>query len=695
MHKLVKYMKPYIVNIIMIVILLFVQANADLALPGYMSDIVDIGISNSGIVDEVPRVISTDTYNSMIMVSDENEKDVIQKSYEKGKASEIEIIERTESFNNNEDVYILSSFGKTNSKDLKTIIEKNVIEKISPETAGLTSSMKEKANAFFIKSEYENLNINVDSIQMKYLLSTGLRMLGVAFAGMIATVIVVMLASRTAAGLGRDLRNKTFDKVLKFSNYEIDKFSIASLVNRSTNDIQQIQLFLVMFLRLIFYAPILGIGGLIKVSSTNVSMVWIIGVSLISITIIMLTIFGLAVPRFNLIQKFLDKIALVSRESLTGLLVIRAFNKEKFQEEKFDKANKDLTKTTMFVGRLMGMMMPTLMFIMNCTTILIVWYGSHQIDFGNLEIGDMMAFIQYSMQIIMAFLMISIVSVMLPRSSVAAKRIDEILSTELSINDISDSESFDSSLKGYIEFKNVSFRYPDAEEDVLSNIDFKAKSGDKIAIIGGTGSGKSTIVKLINRFYDVSDGSILIDGVDIRNVKQSELRERVGYVPQKSFLFSGDIESNIKFSNLEMSDDDMVYAANISQSSEFINQKENKYSSTISEGGSNVSGGQRQRLSIARAIAKKPEIIIFDDSFSALDFKTESKLKKALSNEMNYITKVIVAQRISTIKDSDLILVLDEGKVVGKGTHSDLLENCEVYKEIALSQLSKEELGYE
>ncbi len=695
MHKLIKYMKPYALNILLVVLLLFVQANADLALPSYMSDIVDNGIQGSGIRDTVPKALTNETYNMLIGVSNREDAESIESSYKKTRALDISYTERTDKFNPDSEVYVLNDISESEKKKVERIFFTNIIEKMSEDTEGLSESMKEKVMGYFTKTEYEKLEIDIDSIQMKYLFKTGGKMLGIALLGMASAVVVVLLSARTAAGLGRDLRDKTFRKVMNFSNVEIDKFSIASLVNRSTNDIQQIQLFLVMFLRLVFYAPILGIGGVIKVLNTSSNMVWIVGVALLAISVVVLIIFSLAVPKFKKVQKLLDRIALIARESLTGMMVVRSFNNQKFQEERFEKENRELTGTTMFIGKLMGTMMPLMMFIMNITTIGIVWYGAQQIDLGNLEIGDMMAFIQYSMQIIMSFLLISMVSVMLPRSSVAATRVVEILETDYTICDSENPVEFDSSLKGNIEFRDVSFRYPGAEQNVLCNIDFSADSGDTVAIIGGTGSGKSSIIKLMNRFYDVSEGSIIIDGKDIRDVKQSDLRNKIGYVPQKAFLFSGTIESNIKYSDENMSFENMVEAAETSQSTEFIDQKEEKYNSPIVAGGGNVSGGQRQRLSIARAIAKNPEIIIFDDSFSALDFKTEKTVKQELEKNLKDVTKIIIAQRISSIQDADTILVLDSGRVVGKGKHKDLINNCEVYREIALSQLSKEELGYE
>ena len=517
-------------------------------------------------------------------------------------------------------------------------------------------------------------------------------MLLLALLSMVATVMVTMLASRIAAGLGRNLRGKVFKKVTNFSKVEFDRFSTASLITRSTNDIQQVQNFMVMLLRIVFYAPILGVGGILKVLKTDTSMAWIIAIAVMSILTLVIVLFGIAIPKFKKVQKLIDKINLITRESLIGMLVIRAFNTEKHEEEKFDKTNKELTRTNLFINRAMMMMMPMMMLIMNLITLLIVWVGSHQVDTGAMQVGDMMAFMQYTMQIIMAFLMISIVSIMLPRASVSAQRIGEVIDMPITIKDVENPKEFLKNKKGYVEFKNVSFRYEGAKKYVLSNITFDAKPGETTAFIGSTGSGKSTLINLIPRFYDVTDGEILIDGVNLKEVSQKELREKIGYVPQKGILFSGTIESNIKYGNELATNKDMEKAATIAQAMEFIESKEQGFKEEVSQGGTNVSGGQKQRLSIARAIVRKPDIYIFDDSFSALDFKTDARLRKALKDETKESTVLIVAQRISTIINADKIIVLDEGKMVGMGTHDELMKNCEVYKEIALSQLSKEEL---
>ncbi|MDZ5254333.1 ABC transporter ATP-binding protein [Clostridium sp. LIBA-8841] len=580
-------------------------------------------------------------------------------------------------------------------KNMPEAQKNDMLKQINDKFADMPESMITQTAASFIKTQYTDLGMSVENIQSQYILRTGGIMVLLALGSMVAAVAVTLIASRVAAGFGKNLRGMVFGKVVRFSNAEFDKFSTASLITRSTNDIQQIQTLMVMLLRIVFYAPILGLGGIFRVVKTDTGMSWIIAVALAAILSLVIVMFGLAIPKFKLVQKLVDKLNLVARESLTGMLVIRAFNTEKYQEDKFDGVNKDLTKTNLFVNRIMGGMMPLMMLIMNLITVLIVWVGAHNVNDGVMQVGDMMAFIQYTMQIIMAFLMISMVSVMLPRASVSGQRIAEVLDTDESIKDPEKKGEFDESKRGYVEFKDVSFKYPGAEEYILKDISFTAKPGKTTAFIGGTGSGKSTLVNLIPRFYDVTEGEILVDGTDIRNVSQHDLRDKIGYVPQKGVLFSGTIESNLKYGDEDALLEDLEEAANIAQASEFINTKALKYAEEISQGGTNVSGGQKQRLSIARALVKKPDVYIFDDSFSALDFKTDAAVRKSLNEKTSHSTMLIVAQRISTIMGADQIIVLDEGKIVGKGTHKELLENCEVYKQIALSQLSKEELGNE
>ena len=571
----------------------------------------------------------------------------------------------------------------------------NMIKEMDKKLVDLPETMISQGAVSFVKNEYDKIGIDTDSLQTNYIITTGLKMLGITVLSITAAITVGFLASRVAASLGRTLRTKTFEKVMRFSSKEMTEFSTASLITRSTNDIQQIQQMTVMMLRMVFFAPFMAIGGIYKALTTNISMSWVIGVAVLCVVLIVAVLFITVMPRFKVLQNLVDKLNLVTREILTGLPVIRAFSTEKFEENRFDGVNKDLTKVNMFVNRMMSCMMPMMMFVMNAISVLIVWVGAKNIDAGTMQVGDMMAFIQYTMQIVISFLMISAVSIMIPRAAVSANRVNEVLEKDIVIKEDKNPKAFDKSKKGLVEFKNVSFQYPDADEKILHDINFTAKPGETTAFIGSTGSGKSTLINLIPRFHDVTEGSISVDGVNIKNVSLHDLREKIGYVPQKGILFSGTINSNLKYGNKDANDEDIIRAAKIAQSIDFINDKEDKFDSEISQGGSNVSGGQKQRLSIARAIAKDPEIFIFDDSFSALDFKTDAKLRKALKTETRDATVLIVAQRISTILDADQIVVLDEGRVVGIGKHKELLKNCEIYKEIALSQLSKEELEHE
>ena len=567
------------------------------------------------------------------------------------------------------------------------------VEEMEKQMSEMPDTILEQAAVSYVGSAYENLGMDMDGIQLRYLLTTGTKMAGLAFLGMAASVLVGFLASRVGAATGRDLRGKVFRKVVGFSNNEFDHFSTASLITRSTNDIQQIQLIIVMLLRIVLYAPILAIGGVFQVFHTNVSMSWIIALAVVLIACVILVLFVIVMPRFKILQSLVDRVNLVTREILTGLSVIRAFSTQKYEEERFDDANRALTRTNLFVNRAMTFMMPVMMLVMNGISVLIMWTGAHGIDDGQMQVGDMMAFIQYTMQIIMGFLMLCMLSIMLPRAAVAADRVQEVLDSRAVIHDPENPRAFAEDKKGVLVFDHVSFKYPGAEENVLHDITFTAKPGETTAIIGSTGSGKSTLVNLIPRFYDVSEGKIVLDGEDIRSVTQHELREKLGYVPQKGILFSGDIASNIMFGNPEGTEDEMKEAAGIAQATEFIEQKPDCYESPISQGGSNVSGGQKQRLSIARAIAKHPEVFIFDDSFSALDFKTDVTLRKALKEKTKDSTVIIVAQRISTIMGTEQIIVLDEGRIAGIGTHEELLGSCEVYRQIAASQLSESELN--
>ncbi|BCJ93712.1 ABC transporter [Anaerocolumna cellulosilytica] len=748
MLKIIRLLKASIGSLIIVIALLALQAYCDLALPSYTSDIVDIGIQQGGVTSAVPDVIRESQLKYLMYMLDNKEQETVQNSYKYISKEEVSPSEYEEYLKEcpilaEENIYVLNTKDKETIGELEAImaraflivsslqteseqmaeLKQKLSEGLPAEMASLkvidiiTMLPKEQAEPIIasiedtfsqmpetivkqaslkaVKTEYELIGMDTASIQSDYIVRTGLKMLGLALIAMISTILVGYLSARIAAGLGKDARSQVFKKVVGFSNTEFDRFSTASLITRSTNDIQQIQTTLVFMIRIVFYAPILAIGGIIKALNTNISMSWVIGVAVFGILGLVGTLFTIAMPKFKLMQKLVDRLNLVTREILTGLSVIRAFSKEKQEEKRFDVANTELTRTNLFVNRVMTFMMPLMMFIMNGITVLIIWSGANGIDQGSMQVGDMMAFIQYTMQIIMSFLMLSIISIMLPRASVSANRIVEVLDTDLSIHDPDNTQSLLPAKKGYVEFENVSFRYPKAEDDVLSNISFTAKPGETTAIIGSTGSGKSTLVHLIPRFYDVTEGSIKVDGVDIRNVSQNDLRDKLGFVPQKGVLFSGTIDSNIRYGKQDATTEEILKAARIAQAEDFINEKEEKYDTAISQGGTNVSGGQKQRLSIARAIAKDPEIYIFDDSFSALDYKTDIKLRKALKDEIGDSTVIIVAQRINTIIHAEQILVLDEGKIVGMGTHEELLKNCEVYKQIALSQLSKEELAYE
>ena len=747
MKKLLKYLRPFAGAIIVAIMLLFVQAISDLSLPSYMSNIVNVGIQQKGIEDAVPKAIKSSELNKLLLFTNSDDKKVVEDNYKLIRKEELSDDDYEKYIKQypelaNEDIYVLDTKSKDVKRKLNEILGRpmlitslfesgdatkligdsgnvmaapegvdmanmdhfmmlssmpeeqvlEIIKGINEKLDEMPESMVTQSAVTYVREQYKELGIDIDKVQTNYLFMAGAKMLGVALIGTIAAVIVTFIAARIAAALGRNLRKDVFNKVVGFSNAEFDRFSTASLITRTTNDIQQIMMLIVMGLRIVFYAPILGIGGIVKVVKSGAGMGWVIVVAVVSILSLVGVLFVFAIPKFKMVQKLVDKLNLVTRESLTGMLVIRAFSTEKYEEEKFERANMNLTKTNLFVNRAMSMMMPLMMFIMNGVTLLIVWVGSHRVDSGVMQVGDMMAFMQYVMQIIMAFLMISMVSVILPRALVSAGRVSEVLNTDIAIKNIENPVRFKVEEKGEIEFKNVSFKYPGADEYILKDINFKAKSGETTAFIGSTGSGKSTLINLIPRFYDVTSGEILIDGENIKNVSLHDLREKIGFVPQKGMLFSGTIESNLKYGGEHISDEYMHKAAEIAQATEFISSKESGFNTEISQGGTNVSGGQKQRLAIARALAKNSEIFIFDDSFSALDFKTDAKLRKAINEELSDSTLLIVAQRISTIMNADQILVLDEGKVVGKGTHKELMENCEVYRQIALSQLSKEEL---
>ena len=746
MKNLFKYAAEHWKSLLAIIAILFVQAYCDLSLPAYTSDIVNVGIQQGGIEDQVPEAVAADEMEKLLLFVPQGDQQTVLDAYDTDdstydakayvlKESVADDEEKMEDLKELLAAPMMLTAGFESGSDMTVEIEEQLkeqlksqlqdqaagnmpeavdidsmtvfdimgmipdeqrealVETMSEQMDELPEMILEQAAVSYVRSSYEGLGMDMDDLQFQYLFATGAKMVGLAFLGMAASILVGFLASRVGAATGRDLRGKVFRKVVGFSNNEFDHFSTASLITRSTNDIQQIQLIIVMLLRIVLYAPILAIGGVIQVFQTNVSMSWIIGLAVVMIAFVILILFTVAMPKFKVLQTLVDKVNLVMREILTGLSVIRAFSTEKHEEARFDEANRTLMKTNLFVNRAMTFMMPVMMLIMNGVSVLIVWTGTHGINDGQMQVGDMMAFIQYTMQIIMGFLMLCMLSIMLPRAAVAADRVEEVLASRTVIHDPKEAKTFTGEKKGQLVFDHVSFKYPGADENVIEDITFTAKPGETTAIIGSTGSGKSTLVNLIPRFYDVSEGSITLDGVDIREVTQHELREKLGYVPQKGLLFSGDIKSNILFGNPNGSDAEMEEAAQIAQATEFIEAKPEGYESHIAQGGTNVSGGQKQRLSIARAIAKHPEVFIFDDSFSALDFKTDVTLRKALKKRTKDSTVIIVAQRISTIMGAEQIIVLDDGKMAGIGTHRELLKNCEVYQQIAASQLSEAELN--
>lgn len=740
MLKLMKYLKSELRPILVVVVLLFIQAFCDLSLPSYTSNIVNVGIQQGGISYAVPEVIRESKMNELLLFMTDDEKAEVMKQYTLKSA--------LKEYATQEKVYELKKVRESELEKLQSAfllpmmmdqaMESGTIlneEKVAEEAeasdgesttadgvgetvqgypagggmvdyADMVGEAKKQMSQYpeamltqsgieFVKKEYSAVGIDLDQMQMNYIVRTGVKMLGLAFLGMAVAIGVSFLAARVGSKMSRNLRADVFRKVVSFSNNEFDQFSTASLITRSTNDIQQVQNVIIMTLRMLLYAPILAIGGVYKVLTTNTKMAWILVLSVGAIFVVVGVLFVVAMPRFKKLQSLIDRLNLVSRETITGIPVIRAFGTQRHEEKRFDIANQDLTKTNLFVNRTMTFMFPLMMLIMNLTTVLVVWTGAKYIDIGSMQVGDMMAFIQYSMQIIMSFLMLTMLSIILPRASVSAYRIHEVLDAACQVEDPKTEQSLVAQKKGYVEFKDVSFSYPGAEGEVLSNITFTAKPGETTAIIGSTGCGKSTLVNLIPRFYDVTKGQVLVDGVDVRNLSKHTLRDKLGYVPQKGVLFSGNIKSNIKYSNEAMSDEAMEKAARIAQAQGFIEEKPDGYVSTIAQGGTNVSGGQKQRLSIARAIAKDPEIYIFDDSFSALDYKTDVTLRKALREETADSTVIIVAQRISTILHAEQIIVLDEGRIAGIGTHKELMKSCKVYQQIASSQLSKEELENE
>lgn len=742
MLKILTNLKQSWMSVIIIISLLVLQAICDLTLPDYTSKIVNVGIQYGGIENVAPNVITKKTMDDLLFFTDEDE--YILSSYSELNKNTLDEKEYNKILKiypgiDKEEVYKLNDLEEQDIQKLNSIMakplmilsylnnEENVkqlslqilgqervpgnltlidvlkglsekhfnmaFEGIEEKINNMPETIIEQSAIQEVKYEYSKLGVDAQSMQNRYIFISGLKMIGIAAIIMVSGIIIILLSARAGAKLGKSLREKVFKKVIGFSNKEFTEYSTASLITRSTNDIQQIQNLIGILFRTVIYAPIIGIGGVIRVlNQSDNSMAWIIGVAILTILVVILVLFIIAMPKFKLLQKLIDKVNLVSREILTGLPVIRAFNTEKREEKRFDDANVELTNTNLFVNRAMSFMMPTLMLIMNCITLLIVWVGAHSIDQGGMQVGNMMAFIQYTMQIVISFLMISMLSIILPRASVSAERINEVLDTEEFIKETDEPEELDPKKKGLVEFKNVGFKYPDSDEEVLSDITFTAEPGKTTAIIGSTGSGKSTVVNLIPRFYDITSGDLLIDGVNIKDIAYSDLRKIIGFVPQKGVLFSGTIESNIKFGNPEISNRRMIQAAKIAQADEFIESKPLEYKELISQGGANVSGGQKQRLAIARAIAINPEIFVFDDSFSALDFKTDNALREELRKFTKDKTVIIVAQRINTIIDADEIIVLEEGKIVGKGTHKELIENNETYKQIALSQLSEKEI---
>jgi len=746
MIRLVRYLKPYLSMILLTIVLLFVQANADLALPDYLSRIVNNGIQQGGVENAVPTVIRASTMDHLQLFLTPDEQSRVMAAYtlvDAGAANYAETLKTVPGVAN-EPVYVLATNNSDEIAALDPVMARALLavsgveqvmadptkaaqmgaatgfdlsrlpagadlftllgnlppaqrEQISAQLQGqfaaLGESAVQQAATQAVKAEYTTLGMNAASLQTNYILSTGLLMLLVTLVSVVSSIAVGYLSARTAAGLSRDLRRAVFQKVEGFSSTEFDRFSTASLITRTTNDITQVQMVVIMMMRMVFYAPIMGVGGIIRAIDKDSSMWWIIAVGVAALLSLIVVVFSVTLPKFKAMQNLIDRLNLVLRENLSGMMVIRAFNMQPFEEQRFDKANQDLTGTTLFINRVMVAMFPTMMLIMNGLSLLIIWIGSQQVAAAQMQVGDMMAFMQYAMQIVFSFLMMSFMFILLPRASVSGGRIAEVLGTEPTIRDAETPRNFPEPFKGTVEFRNVSFRYPGADEDVLCNINFTAQPGQTTAFIGSTGSGKSTIVNLIPRFYDVTGGQILIDGVDIRQVTQHELRDKIGYIPQKSTLFSGTIESNLRYADDDATKEALLAAAGTAQVTEFIDSNADGLATEIAQGGANVSGGQKQRLSIARALVKQAPIYIFDDSFSALDFKTDAALRHALKENTAESAVLIVTQRVSTVMNAEQIVVLDEGQVVGIGTHSELMKTCEPYREIALSQLSMEELS--
>ena len=708
MGRIFKNLVPYWKSVIMILVLLVLQAFCDLSLPQYTSDIIDVGIQNKGVGHVMPEAVTEDEYNLAQLFMTDSEKTIWQESYDNDNGiyrCNVKSEKKLSSYDDELVLPLIINNQMTDDEKQKLLamsqagmLSDEMVSKIREKAEETVDTMgstlvKSMGIAYAVKQD-TNVGIDMDALQTKYLWVSGAKMIAMALLVALTTVLVGLVASRVAAGIGRDLRGSVYKNVMNFSNAEMDKFSTASLITRTTNDIQQVQLVTVLMLRMVLYAPILGIGGIFKVMQTGAGMEWIIALAVLIIIGIVMVLMVIAMPKFKLMQKLVDNVNLVSREILTGLSVIRAFGREKKEEERFDDANKALTKTMLFTNRVMTFMMPLMTFIMYGINVLIIWVAAHKIDSGSMQVGAMTAFITYAMQIVMSFLMLTMMSIMLPRAAVSANRIDEVLNEKSSIRDPENPERLEEH-KGVVSFNHVSFRYPNADADVLSDIDFVAKPGETTAIVGSTGCGKSTLINLIPRLYDATQGSVLVDGHDVKNITMEDLRSEIGYVPQKGVLFSGTIASNLRYGKDDATDAQIEEAASIAQAIEFIDSKSAKYDSPIAQGGTNVSGGQKQRLSIARAIAKNPKIYIFDDSFSALDLKTDAALRKALSSKVKDSTVIIVAQRISTILHADQILVMDEGRIVGKGTHGELMNSCDVYQQIARSQMSAKELGEE
>ncbi|RLC98928.1 MAG: ABC transporter ATP-binding protein [Chloroflexota bacterium] len=746
MRRLLKFLKPYTFLIVLATIFLYIQATADLALPDYLSNIVNVGIQQNGVENAVPDAIRQETMDKLLLFMGEDDAQFVLGKYHLAEPGSIEAEDLLKKYPliEGEEVLFLGDFDQTTTDELNSILGKALIavsgiQKMvdNPDAAmpfgegfdfdlsripagmdvfqalgmmpedmrlEMTDRMEEAFESLgekmitqmavgAVKEEYEALGMDAGRLQRDYILRTGGIMLLISLLGGAVTIGSGYLSARTAAGAARDIRGAVFKKVESFTSAEFSKFSTASLITRSTNDVTQVQTVIFMFMRMVLFAPILGVGGVIKAIDKSASMWWLIGLAVLLLVGMIVVVFSIAVPKFKLMQELIDRLNLVTRENLSGMMVIRAFNKQDDELVRFDKANRDLTDTGLFVARVMVIMMPVMMLIMNGLSLAIIWVGAHQIAESAMQVGDMMAFMQYAMQIVMAFLMMSMMFIFLPRAAVSGARIADVLDTEVEIQDPENPKTFPVPFRGEIEFKDVSFKYPDAEDEIIQDINFTARPGETTAFIGSTGCGKSTVINLIPRFYDVTQGSVLLDGVDIRDVGQSDLRDRIGYAPQKGTLFSGTIQSNMLYADKEAAPEDVRAALDIAQASEFVFDDEEGLDSEISQGGTNVSGGQRQRLAIARALVKKPPIYIFDDSFSALDFKTDSTLRRELKNKTGESTVLIVTQRVATVKNADQIIVLDKGRVVGKGKHQELMKTCETYQEIASSQLSEEELA--